>query len=293
MSTKSLALAALCMAVFLGGCTVGPLVWTDPVTEELKIDAKGVNSLQLETHNGAIDCKGRPNDEPTALVKVIKKGGGLTAAEAKEALDAIEVSVDQTAGGVKRVAWKWKIERKPSWGAEVAYSVQAPATLAIDAQTHNGRIGVQTFSAKVDATTHNGAIEVGDVRGEVALVSTNGKIKVQASGSRLRAETHNGEIEAAYDGGEVSLLTHNGGVQADLSKCKSLGGEITSHNGRITLTVGPGLSADLDCSTANGSVSCDAPYQVQHAGRGHLTGKIGQGGSKLAVITHNGDIRIK
>jgi hypothetical protein len=267
-------LLGLSLAV-AAGCSLGPVVWTDKVTEELRIDTEGLDHLRLETHNGAIDGKGRSGGESVAVVTVTKKAGGLTIEDAKDALAAIDVSVKPIGDGGKDIAWQWRTGPKPSWSAEVEYSVDAPASLALDAQTHNGSVTIAGVGADVQVSTHNGSV------------------KVQSSGGRLRVETHNGAIDASYAGGEVVLLTHNGEVDADLSRCKSVAGEIDSYNGSITLSVGKELSADMCCSTYNGGIHCDAPYKVQHSSRGELTGRLGEGGGKLTVSTHNGGIRIK
>ncbi|HVP13205.1 MAG TPA: DUF4097 family beta strand repeat-containing protein [Phycisphaerae bacterium] len=272
----------ICLPALLGlgfvlvtGCSIGPVIWTDKVTEELRIDAQGLNRLELETHNGEIDWKGRSSGEPVAVIKVTKKAGGLTVQDARDALAAVEVNVKQTADGVKEVAWTWRTGPKPSWSADVQYEVEAPAGLALDAQTHNGSIRIDGADANVEAVSHNGSV------------------KVRSSGGRLRVETHNGEINAAYEGGDIFLVTHNGEVTADLSRCKSVAGEISSYNGGITLAAGKELSADLSCSTYNGHIDCDAPYRVEHASRSELAGRLGDGGRKLTVVTHNGNIRVK
>jgi hypothetical protein len=261
--------------VLVTGCSMGSVIWTDNVTEELRIDATGLSRLELQTHNGAIECKGRPDGEPAAVVKVTKKAGGLTIEDAKHALAAIDVQVEQTADGVKQVAWKWRTGPKPNWSANVKYEVDAPASLALDIQTHNGSVEVAGVSANVKAVSHNGSV------------------KVQSSGGSLRIETHNGGINAAYEGADLALLTHNGHVTADLSRCKSTAGEISSSNGGISLTVGKELSADLSCSTSNGRIDCDVPYKGEHASRSKLVGRLGEGGRTLTISTSNGSIRIK
>jgi hypothetical protein len=261
--------------VLVTGCSMGSVIWTDNVTEELRIDANGLSRLDLQTHNGAIECKGRPSGEPAAVVKVTKKAGGLTIQDAKDALAAIDVQVKQTADGVKQVAWQWRTGPKPNWSANVEYEVDAPAALALDIQTHNG------------------SVEVAGVNADVKAVSHNGSVKVQSSGGSLRVETHNGGINATYEGADLALLTHNGHVTADLSRCKSTVGEISSSNGGISLTVGKELSADLSCSTSNGHIDCEVPFKIEHASHTKLVGRLGEGGRGLTVSTSNGSIRIK
>jgi len=269
----------LVLAVFVTfvscGCACGPTLWTQEVTEEMRIELKDVARLELRTHNGGVAYTGKADAPAVAVVKVTKKGGGITLAEAKEALEAIEVRVTDSPGGAKQVGWRWKTVQKPTWGADVSYEVTAPESLAVDIQTHNGGIGVEGAAGEVRVLTHNGAVGVKSSRGP------------------LHAETHNGAITAAYAGDKITVATHNGAVVADLSGSKGTGGEVTSHNGDIIITVGKDFSAEVDCSTYNGGVKSDVPLKVQAARRGELSGSIGQGGSKLTIGTHNGGIRIK
>ena len=256
------------------GCYDSPRVWVE-TTEEFPIETVGLTELQVRTHNGAITYRGQPAADATGVVLVTKKAGGVSQADAEEAMEAIQVYSESEANGVHRLGWKWSPLRRKGWSATVSFDIQAPGGIRFDAESHNGWM------------------EVTGVTADVRLVTHNGRIKVDSSGGKLRAETHNGRIEATYEGENVTVLTRNGRILADLRRCGALAGSVTTHNGGIDLVLGESVSAELACETHNGSITADVPIQTKVIKRGSFRGVIGEGGGKLRVKTHNGSIRIK
>lgn len=273
--TVSCLFVVVCLPVVFAGCLAGPTVWTPTATVEMKIDAAGLTRLEAQTYNGAIKYDGADATQDAVNVVITKKGGGLTLAEAEEALAAIDVYVEDIGGGGKRLAWRWSKPRGIRWSGEVAFEMKGPAKLAFSAETHNGRINVA------------------GLRADTKLETYNGRIEVEAECDALRAETHNGAIVAKYSGSQITLVTYNGGISADLSGAKNIGGEITSHNGGIKIDVGKTASLDLECDTHNGSIDFEMPIMLQKSSRGHVTARLGNGGPRLDVETYNGNIKIR
>jgi hypothetical protein len=255
------------------GCTIGNRIWTQSVTETMSLGS-GVYALSVQTHNGRIEYEGRtgPTD---STVTVTRRAGGRTLADAERAYEALEVFSESPDGGHYRIGWRWKQPRRSSWSADVSFSIQGPAGVRFDAETHNG------------------SVRVANVAGEVRLETHNGGINVTSSGPLLRAETHNGSIDAGFDGGEIHLSTHNGAVTADLSRSASIGGTIRTHNGAVRITVSDRTSSNVTCTTHNGRVSFEPAMRVSKVGRTRVEGQLGDGGRPLAVTTHNGSIRMK
>lgn len=257
------------------GCWGCGKVWTEPQTEQVRIETAGLTGLEALTHNGSISLHAGPPGGAEALVTVTKKGGAPTLAGAEEALEAIEVVVQPRGDGTSRIAWKWRGMRHPGWSAAVSFKIEAPGDLRFAAETHNGGIKVEGVTSDVEVVTHNGAIEV------------------NSRGDQLRAETHNGRIVAAFEGDDLYLLTHNGGVTARLHQCDTVGGTIKTHNGAVKLAVGEATGVDLTARTHNGTIHCDVPVTARQVSRATLIGTIGGGGKNLDVTTHNGSIRIE
>ena len=269
-------MATGCLIIAGGQCvwSCPPAVWKE-ATAEIPIDPNGLTALEVRTHNGAIDFTGQPAGTTSASATVHKKAGGTTAADAEEAMNAIEVYVERSADGTQRLGWRWKGVKKANWQAQVAFAITAPGTLRFDAETHNG------------AVTASGVV------GNARIVTHNGKVKVASQEGELRAETHNGEIDVEYVGPKIVLVTHNGEIEADLSHCGSIQGDITTHNGAVEVAVGANTSASLSAETVNGRITFDAPIAASSIERTHLKGKLGDGGDNLDIVTHNGSIQIK
>lgn len=289
----------------------GPSVWTEPVTEQLRIDAANLKALEVRTHNGSISFEPQPPGTTDAYVTVTRKAGGRTQADAQEALEAIQVYVTPAGGDSQRVGWKWKGLKRPTWGARVSFDLRAPGNIRFDAKTHNGPIRINGVTGQVrvvthngpvkvesvdgtlHAETHNGAVEIAGMTGDVRIVTHNGPVTVESTKGKLYAETHNGRVEATYAGSNVTLVSHNGKVAADLMRCGALDGSITSHNGAVEVVIGQGTSVALKCRTHNGRIKCDVPLDDMQTSRRKLTGTIGTGQGSLEVTTHNGSVRIR
>ncbi len=273
--TATLIFVSGCIVVVSAGCDWerSPLAWTEE-TVQIPMETAGLTAIEVRTHNGEIEFTGQPAGTP-GTVTVRKKASGSSIADAKEAMAAIEIVSERSASGEHKLAWRWKGDKKSRWAAEVAFAIQAPGNLRFDAETHNGAV---TASA---------------IAGDAKVVTHNGKIKVDSRDGKLHAVTHNGAIAATYNGPSVTLETHNGEIKADLRESGRVRGDITTHNGAIELSVGAGTAADLVAETDNGKVSYDAPITVGSAAKSRLEGKLGPGGDRLELTTHNGSINIK
>lgn len=264
-----------CIVVVASGCDWdhSPAVWTEE-TVQIPIESTGLTAIEVKTHNGEIEFTGQAAGSP-GTVTVRKKAGGSSVEDAQEALAAIELISERSGSGEQKLAWRWKGVKKSRWAGDVAFIIQAPGNLRFDAESHNGEVRAAGIIGDAKILTHNGAV------------------KVDSRDGKLTAVTHNGAITATYDGPSVALETHNGEIKADLRQSGSVRGQLTTNNGAIDLAVGPGTAADLVAKSDNGRVIHDAAVAVSRADRSRLEGKLGAGGDKLELNTHNGSIHIK
>jgi len=82
-------------------------------------------------------------------------------------------------------------------------------------------------------------------------------------------------------------------VDASLDGAGTGGVLVTTSNASITLRLPPSVSADIDASTSNGSITNE--FEDSFRGRSdkrHLEGSIGSGGARLELATSNGRIQI-
>lgn len=268
---------ALSLALLLPlGCSMGSVVWVES-TEDMQIDAAGLKKLAVKTHNGAVNYQGSAGGASTIQVKVTKKAGGLTQADAEEALASLEVFNEADGADGRVINHRWKGLRKSNWNAQVSYEIKGPDQLALNVESHNGATTVRGLKSDLRVTCHNGRIDT------------------ESAGPSAHVESHNGAINVSYEGPSIHATTHNGQVTVDLSRCAAIGGEIGAHNGQVVVRVGDQTSANLACQTHNGSVSVDiaAGWKVSHASRTRLAGLLGNGGQPLNVTTHNGQVKIQ
>lgn len=266
---------AFCLLAPLG-CNMGSVVWVEN-TEDMQIDAGGLKKLAVKTHNGAVNYTADAAGASTIQVKVTKKVGGLTQADAEEAMANLEVFNEADGADGRVINHRWKGIRKSNWNAQVSYEINGPDNLDLNVESHNGTTTVRGLKSALQVTCHNGRIDT------------------ESTGPSAHVESHNGAINVVYQGPSIHATTHNGQVTVDLSRCSAIGGEIGAHNGQVVVRVGDQTSANLACQTHNGSVNADiaAGWKVSHASRTRLAGVLGQGGQPLNVTTHNGQVKIQ
>jgi hypothetical protein len=140
----------------------------------------------------------------------------------------------------------------------IRYDVRIPAGLNLQLKTQNGEVQLENIKVV-----------------QVAASSTNGGI----TGRGL-----SGAIEAT---------TVNGGIQMDL---EALTGDtrMVTVNGGITLSVAPGVNADLEATVVNGRVRVQEglPFSGDEDSRQRVAGRIGSGGHRLVLQTTNGGVRV-
>ena len=271
MNTKTLSLfAATVSSLSLTGCFMSPSVWVEE-SEDFELSTDNVAAVACKTHNGTVRVTGA--DTKKISVSVKKRGGGSDETDAESALDAIEITKERH-GASWRIGWRWRQTRKTSWGSQVSFTIKHPPGLASTSETHNGSIVVSGAQRGVRANTHNGRIEIRKCAGD------------------LRATTHNGGITAEAKSNKVHFETHNGAIKAVLSAPGPISGRLETHNGGVTLGLAQDASTDVNVSTHNGSIRVAEGFATTHRGKRSYRGRLGQGGGRLEIETHNGTVTL-
>lgn len=263
-------------ALATGGCH-GPGVWVEE-ERELHLDGKGLSSLGLFTHNGEVQVFPAVTSDDSIEVRVSLRVSGANQAEAEQHLRKLQVYDEAAKENSTRreVRWRWT-EKPQGAGAVVSYEVHMPPTLELNVETHNGPVHVEGIRGACRLKTHNGSVRANDV-----------------ARTSLKIETHNGEIEARTAAEQVSLNTHNGSVSAWLTSPLELSGDIRTHNGSVQAYLGPDVAAELHCQTHNGKATAEGvSLSDPKSGRNWLQGRLGIGGKKLEISSHNGGVQLK
>ena len=250
-------------------------VRTEPQVESLRLDPAMLAALHIDSPNGTVEFTGTSDPTAQPTVTATKRGSGASAATAQAALQAIEVFAESDGKGGQRIGWRWKGRKPLGSSAEVDFAISAPANTPLEVDAANGKVTVSAAA------------------GEVQIKSGNGDVVVDSRGQRLDVEAHNGAIAAQHDGGDFRLVTHNGGVKAGLAGTSAIAGIVESHNGEIEVALDKSASSEISCETHNGQVHFELPVEATSKSHGKVRAKLGSGAGKLALSTHNGDIRVR
>lgn len=146
----------------------------------------------------------------------------------------------------------------------VTFTVHAPETARINAQTREGGIAIDAPLAALVADSRNGSI---------------------------KAESPIGSVEARTRNGSVSAIIADGPLTGDIV--------LESYNGSVTAELPEDVNAQVELQTRNGRVSTDFPLEVKLEGATsssqlrHITSVIGTGGHKVSLETRNGSVRLE
>lgn len=140
----------------------------------------------------------------------------------------------------------------------VDFTVRVPAGVNFDGNTVNGDVEATALTARADASTVNGSVTV-ETRGTASGRTVNGSVHVRMGSADWTDDL-----------------------------------EFETVNGGITVTLPPGLNAELDAETVNGSIQSDFPVTVQGRLAPHsMHGVVGSGGRRLKLKTVNGSITLQ
>lgn len=126
----------------------------------------------------------------------------------------------------------------------------------------------------------------------VRAATTNGGVKLLKVGNAIVAETTNGGVSGEELAGAVEASTTNGGIDLDFAR---VGGDIraATTNGGVAVTVPRDARLSIEASVTNGGISVgDLPVEVGEHSRRRLQGNLNGGGSRVALETTNGGIRL-
>jgi hypothetical protein len=179
----------------------------------------------------------------------------------------------------------------PNW---VEYTVDVPATVAVKAQSGNGRLEIDGLNGDVQVEMGSGQVSLTNLGGAVQAQSGSGSIQLSNIGGEVRATTGSGQItgtelrhvrEASASSGYISLE----GTFTDPAN-------VHTSSGTINVKLMPGSAVRLDAKTSSGSV---VPRGLSLTGAGEtkrdrLSGTLGTpaNDATLTIETSSGSVII-
>jgi DUF4097 and DUF4098 domain-containing protein YvlB len=183
-------------------------------------------------------------------------------------------------------------------GDAVEIDVRFPHhNIALGWSNHSVQINIHMpHEGRVDLRTGDGKIELGNLKGEMLLHSGDGSEEINGVDGKLRAMTGDGHIRATGRFDELDLKTGDGRVEARATagSLLSMGWNLESGDGTVTLEVPGNLAADVDLHTGDGHIDLDMPVSTEGKIReGEVRGKLNGGGNLLTIHTGDGSIRLR
>ncbi len=165
--------------------------------------------------------------------------------------------------------------------ASVRFELKVPRDLDLrfdSLANASGDISVEGVKGSVGARTASGDVEVQEVEGTVDAASASGDVTVQGVVGTVSAKTASGDVE-------VELLRQVGGSEMKFS----------SASGDVTVRAPRELDAEVEMSTASGSLQTDFPLNVEDRNEGHgkkAYGRLGAGSCRLKISTASGNVKL-
>ena len=249
-------LAALCM-VFLATSSL----YAEDATQERfekKYDLAGIRKVRVQNVNGVIQIETGGDQLQVVAVKKVKSASDA------DLLKETEIRVTKSGSTIEVETilphrgrfFQWSFFGRSS-AADVAYQITLPASIALEAETVNGRVSAANRS------------------GDLVLSTVNGGVRVDGHDGPLKVNTVNGSVEVSFAGPmrQASLETVNGSVTVSCARESSIRCTLQTTNGRI--------------QSQFPEVTVEGKWGPKEA-RGAING----GRESLSVETVNGDVRL-
>lgn len=226
--------------------------------------------------------------EPGTVLKVYHKTGNIDVSSWDR--DYVEVV------GVKYSNWLNRFLKVPSidvtTGREFVVRTLS-STFFCDAVPVEIRITVPRGMQVAYLETSTGKINVANVSGDVNAKTSTGAVQIQRVDGFVRAVTSTGSIDITGVNGIYEARTSTGKISAEVPAIRDIL-EIEAKTGSITAFLSPDIAAQLEASTSNGKITYeDLPLTVSESSNKKLTGRLGEGGSKIDIKTSTGSISLK
>lgn len=158
------------------------------------------------------------------------------------------------------------------------------------------RIELQVPSnTTAEVRTGDGNVRSDGLRGNTRLITHDGNIEGENFDGALEASSGDGNIHVRGRFDVLNVRSGDGNIDAEVSRGSRMSGAWTLHSGdgRVTLRLPDGFSADLEAHTGDGHITVDLPLTT--SGGIHentVSGKLNGGGQTITIHTGDGAIHL-
>ena len=207
-------------------------------------------------------------------------GSDVVIAAIKEGPDRelVQIEEQQDAQGITVVA---RYPQNTRCDASVRFELRVPAGTEYNfdsLSSASGNVSVEGVQGKVRARTASGNVSVRQARGSIDATSASGNVEVQGVSGAVNARTASGDVD-------VELLAQS---PADEMK-------FATASGNVTVRAPANFDAEVEMSTASGSLKTDFPLKVEDHlwGNGKkASGRLGSGSCRVKLSTASGDVNL-
>jgi hypothetical protein len=247
-------------------------------------------TVRVRTEDASVAVRGWNRDEIAAEVHTIGYTLGTGPDDVKvvdrKLPDGVEIEVV-----APRTRWGWHMGRR-----EIRVELQVPHEVALRLKTADGSVRADGLKGKIDIETSDGSMDGTDLAGDLQLRTADGSIRMDRLAGAVRAHTADGSVLLSGRFDRLEASTADGSIRADADAGSRLAAPWTlrTADGSIILAVPRDISANVEASTDDGSVSSDLPLDAGHReGRKRLSGRLNGGGPLLSLETTDGSIRLR
>lgn len=154
-----------------------------------------------------------------------------------------------------------------------------------------GEAHMENLTGPVHLHTSVTDLQFGELPGDLTL--NDDDLRITEAKGQMRVETHSKNIDLTQIYGDTYVSDRDGNVNIAPAGPFSVEARINSGHGDLSVTLPPNASATINGSTRNGDIQSDYPLSITGEESKQVSGKIGNGNSKIVVSTDVGDVLLK
>jgi hypothetical protein len=199
---------------------------------------------------------------------------------------------------------------------QAVITVRVPREAESSANTVSADIEASGLAGELTLESVSGDVTASDAPKSIEAKSVSGTIKITAQSKRVVAESVSGDVDLDGPSGEVELSTVSGSVEVrgggfEKARATAVSGDIrfdagivaeghltlSSHSGRVEVTLPSDISADFQVETFSGSIDSDFGGRSHRTSR-HAPGRTleftaGTGSAQIDLSSFSGDVIIR
>jgi DUF4097 and DUF4098 domain-containing protein YvlB len=244
----------------------------------------------VRLEEGSIEVEGAADNE--VQVFITKKARARTKEDAAGLLDQISILSSQEGPAVLI-----EVVRESGWQGAVHSDVEVrvPRNSDLKLVTGDGRIEIEDVEGRIESETGDGRIRLHHVTGKIIARTSDGSVVGEALSGDVDVRTGDGRVELAGSFEGLHAITSDGRIVVTCEDAIPLSRDwlLRTSNGSITMTLPPGLSANLEASTGDGRVENELVLDNAKTTPNRIKGTLGGGGKLILVKTSDGRVRLR